>query len=108
MTKKEIIEAQTLCNTWLKDLTPDEINHIEDMMEEYATSLADEMKADLTALLREEASIEFAEWAGSNGWRLISEGIWHNISDLIHVASFKTTSELYNSKEYQEYRKNKQ
>ncbi len=64
MTKKEIIEAQTLCNTWLKDLTPDEINHIEDMMEEYATSLADEMKADITALLREEA-IAFYDWSNT-------------------------------------------
>jgi len=93
MTKKEIIEAQTLCNTWLKDLTPDEINHIEDMMEEYATSLADEMKADLTSLIQEE-SIEFGEWLRNNEWSFAAfENEWVNLKD--DKLIFKTTSELY-------------
>lgn len=69
---------------------------------------------DLTSLIQEE-SIEFTEWIRKNGYTPFRG---HNMEDgwskyiqgkdeKSYIFVFKTTSELYNSKEYQEYRKTK-
>ena len=63
------------------------------------------LNKDLTSLIQEE-SIEFGEWLRNNEWSFAAfENEWVNLKD--DKLIFKTTSELYNSKEYQEYR-NKQ
>jgi|GEM_PF-6389788 len=89
------------------ELTADNVDRLESIIIELRKDIDNKAGqiADLTSLIQEE-SIEFGEWLRNNEWSFAAfENEWVNLKD--DKLIFKTTSELYNSKEYQEYR-NKQ